>query len=356
MAAAADSRVAKLASKLYDACADTFDPDTLFYQPDLLDLDVVPKGDVALLLQCTQSLVDQKLFRLHQSQNRIGWKVIAREDAEKLSSLNADEALVYNVVHSTGRSGVWVRNIQHRTNLHKSILDRCLKSLEGKNYIKSIHNVRAPNRKMYMLSGLAPNEDVTGGAWFTDGVLDTNFINTVAGFIEYTVSRKSWYEVTVDRERGRSAKRVKTATGKAEVNGETPKRTFIPYPMNYKGYPSVEDITKAVNESCITPVQLHSESVIQLLQMLCYDKKLVALGEGRSYKSVKNPDIIKALQARKNPTEGGDPAPLDILGKNGMTESPCGPCPNFKLCSPGAAISPETCEYFDPWKEKVLGF
>lgn len=81
--AAAESRVAKLASKLYDACADNFDPDTLLYQPDLLDLEVVPKGDVTLLLQCTQSLVDQRLFRLHQGQNRIGWKLIPREDAEK---------------------------------------------------------------------------------------------------------------------------------------------------------------------------------------------------------------------------------------------------------------------------------
>lgn len=204
-----------------------------------------------------------------------------------------------------------------------------------------------------MLSGLAPNEDVTGGAWFTDGVLDTNFINTVAGFIEYTVSRKSWYEVSADR--GRSAKRVKTATGKAEVNADSAKRTFIPYPMNYKGYPSVDDITRAVNESGITPVQLHEESIVQLLQMLCYDKKLVSMNEGQFYKSFKNPDVVKATQSRKPPGDD-DPAPLDLLGKNGMTESPCGPCPNFKLCSPGAAISPETCEYFDPWKEKVLGF
>lgn len=270
----------------------------------------------------------------------------------RLQSLSPDESLVYNVIHSTGRSGIWVRHIMSRTNLHKSILDRALKSLEGRNYIKSIHNVKSPNRKMYMLSGLAPNEDVTGGAWFTDGVLDTNFINTVAGFIEYTVSRKSWYEVPADR--GRSAKRVKTATGKADV--DSGKKTFIPYPMNYKGYPSVEDITREVNESGITPVQLHSDSVIQLLQMLCFDKKLVSLSEGQFYKSVKNPNIILANQARKPNGEGGDPAPLDLLGKNGMTESPCGPCPNFKLCSPGAAISPETCEYFDPWKEKVLGF
>ncbi|KAJ6151778.1 hypothetical protein N7470_006906 [Penicillium chermesinum] len=48
--------------------------------------------------------------------------------------------------------------------------------------------------------------------------------------------------------------------------------------------------------------------------------------------------------------------PVKSLGENGMTEGPCGRCPSFRLCSPGAAISPETCEYFDPWMQNVLGF
>lgn len=82
--ASAGSRVAELAQKLYDACIEQFDEDHLFYQQDLLGLGVIPKGDVALLLQCTQSLVDQKLFRLLQDKNdRLAWKIISQEDAEK---------------------------------------------------------------------------------------------------------------------------------------------------------------------------------------------------------------------------------------------------------------------------------
>lgn len=82
--ASAASRVTELAQKLYDACLENFDTDHLFYQHDLLSLGVIPKDDVALLLQCTQSLVDQKLFRLHQDKNdRLTWKIISREDAEK---------------------------------------------------------------------------------------------------------------------------------------------------------------------------------------------------------------------------------------------------------------------------------
>ncbi|KAJ5929786.1 hypothetical protein N7454_006736 [Penicillium verhagenii] len=353
--AAAGSRVKELASQLYDACADQFEADHSFYQQDLLSVSVIPNNDVSLLLECAQSLVNQKLFRLLEGQNkRLVWRIVAREDAEKLQNLSDDEGLVFGVIHSSGRSGVWIRNIQTRTNLHKSILDRCLKALEGKNYIKTVHNVKHPTKKMYMLAGLAPSEDVTGGAWFTDGVLDANFINSVAGYIEYTVSRKSWYEGPADR--GRSNKRIKTISGKVDIKPEPTEKCFLPYPANYPGYPTPEAITRAVNESGITPVQLTPESIIQLLNMLCFDKKLVALNDGKYYKSLKNPEAVKANQARK-PLDGGEePRSSRDLGKNGMTESPCGPCPSFRLCTPGGAISPETCEYFDPWFEKNLGF
>lgn len=73
-----------LAAKLYDECLNTFPADYFFYQQDLLGLGVIPKDDIAVLLQCAQSLVDQKLFRLHQGKNdRLAWKLISREDAEK---------------------------------------------------------------------------------------------------------------------------------------------------------------------------------------------------------------------------------------------------------------------------------
>jgi DNA-directed RNA polymerase III subunit RPC6 len=198
---------------------------------------------------------------------------------------------------------------------------------------------------MYMLAGLAPSEDVTGGAWFTDGVLDENFINVVSGFIEFSVSKKSWYEVPAS-DKSRS-KRLKTAGGSVTVKKESGQREYLPYPPGYKGYPTISDLTAAVNQSGITPVRLGEESVTQLLEMLCYDNKLVALNNGEYYKSVKNPEEVKARQARK-PDE--DPSATDDrLVRNGMTEVPCGQCPVFNLCVPGGAVSPENCEYFETW-------
>lgn len=82
--ASAGSRSAELAAKLYDACLEQFEPDQLLNQQDLFGLGVIPKDELSLLLQVTQSLVDQKLFRTHQVQGgRLAWKLISREDAEK---------------------------------------------------------------------------------------------------------------------------------------------------------------------------------------------------------------------------------------------------------------------------------
>jgi len=75
---------AAIASKLYEECRNNYDPDQLFYQQDLLNMGVIPGNDLSLLLQCTQWLVDQKLFRLlHGKDDRLAWKVISQEDAEK---------------------------------------------------------------------------------------------------------------------------------------------------------------------------------------------------------------------------------------------------------------------------------
>ncbi|KAJ5558035.1 RNA polymerase Rpc34 [Penicillium sp. DV-2018c] len=349
--ASAGSQVSELASKLYDACVNEFSRDHLFYQNDFLNLKVIPKNDVSLLLECTQSLVNQNLFRLLQKDGKLTWKLIDREDAEKLRNLTPDEAMVYNVIHSTERTGIWVRHIGNRTNLHKSILDRCLKSLEGKNYIKSLHNVKYPSRKMYMLAGLAPSEEVTGGAWFTDGVLDATFIGTIATFIEFKVAELSWYKVPAAE---RKNKRIKTASGKADVKSH--EKNYLPYPHGYTGYPNVQVISQQLHESNLTPVHLSDESLIQLLDTLCYDNKIVALNNGEYYRALRNPDEIKAERERKKLEETNPSEENQQIVKNGMTEAPCGSCPVFRLCSPGSAVSPETCEYFDPWLDKALSF
>jgi DNA-directed RNA polymerase III subunit RPC6 len=73
----------ELQTALYTACRHQFPPDKLLSQVDLLKLKVMPDDSLEILLQCVQGLIDQNLFRLHSINDRIAWKVIKEEDAEK---------------------------------------------------------------------------------------------------------------------------------------------------------------------------------------------------------------------------------------------------------------------------------
>ncbi|PGH08687.1 hypothetical protein AJ80_07808 [Polytolypa hystricis UAMH7299] len=346
----------ELASTLYTRCVADFPLDHLFYQKDLLSVGVIPNDDLGLLMRCVQSLVDQSLLRLLQGKDdRLAWKIIDQSDAEKLQNLNSEERLIYGVVHSTGRSGVWTQTIRSRTGLHQTIVNRCLKSLEKKNYIKSVRNVKYPQRKMYMLAGLQPSEDVTGGAWFTDGVLDADFIRGLGGWIEHWVSSRSFYDPAAAADR-HNKKRQKTMARPSE---ET---QYLPYLPSYSGYPTVADITNAINSSGLTPVTMGEASTAQLLEMLCYDGKLISLRDGAAYKSVKRPNQISlqrdlGLQGPGGAEQGQEGQEEELsLGPNAMTEAPCGRCPVFALCQEGGPVNAENCEYFGDWLKKALAF
>ena len=80
-----------------------------------------------------------------------------------------------------------------KTELHQTVIDRCLKSLVQKQLIKSVKGVKVyrglfyficvyspplkyPTRRIYMMAHLEPSVELTGGPWYTDNELDTDFI------------------------------------------------------------------------------------------------------------------------------------------------------------------------------------
>jgi DNA-binding MarR family transcriptional regulator len=62
-------------------------------------------------------------------------------------------------------SGVWTKDMKIRTNLAQPQITKILKTLEGRNLIKSVKSVNNPSRKLYMLFELEPSREITGGAW-----------------------------------------------------------------------------------------------------------------------------------------------------------------------------------------------
>jgi DNA-directed RNA polymerase III subunit RPC6 len=221
-------------------------------------------------------------------------------------------------------------------------MNRCLKTLEQRSLIKIIKSVKYPTRKIYMLASLTPSDDITGGPWFTDSELDGEFISTLLNMLERFITAKSFHHAPHKS----LAKRRKSMT-KAEVDSalhaahiqRNDKRgaNLLPFPHDYQGYPSLEEITKWVAKSNVisSGTVLQTQDISQLLQVLCFDGRVEKISGGLSgvvYKAVRPEAVLKGENSG-----------------NGFTETPCGRCPVFNLCEEGGPVSASNCVYFNKW-------
>ncbi|KAI4124843.1 MAG: hypothetical protein LQ338_004597 [Usnochroma carphineum] len=359
----------EIKTALYARCA-CFPADTIFSQDDLLDLGIIPKNDLNNLLQCTKKLTQEGLFKLLSREGRAVWRVVKKEDAQKYKTLSADEALVYSLIESASREGIWSRILRSKSGLHMTIMTRCLKALEGKSYIKQIKTVKFPQRKTYMLAGLQPSEDVTGGPFYTDGVLDDEFVHQMAKWAERYIVGRSWYQRSPSdpRYQHQAAKTSSTHHQPAAKQKLEAKRNFalersssisnkhkelLPFPPGYMGYPTIPEITKAINGSGLSAVVMKEVEMKQLLDILVWDGRVEKNRLTGGYKAVKQAALAVLSGKARTDEEGGgvDETEGRIEGESALTEAPCGKCPVLGFCEEEGPVNARTCEYFAEWLE-----
>lgn len=248
---------------------------------------------------------------------------------------------MYSYIEASAREGIWTRTLKLRTNLHQTLVNRALKALEAKNYIKPIKSVKFPTRKYYMLASLQPSEDVTGGPWFTDGVLDEEFIYQMSAWAEKYIRGRSWVhsssklgekktKMTQAQAEDARAQELELKRHQSKVRGGV----MLPLPPGWRRYPTVPEITKELNASGFSGVVMRESEMQTLLDVLCYDGRVTKVMDGEGYKTV-----------RQSTTDDTG------LAGNGLTEAPCGRCPVFNLCEEGGPVDASNCEYFQAWLE-----
>lgn len=216
-------------------------------------------------------------------------------------------------------------------------MNRAIKALESKNYIKSIKTVKFPTRKTYILAKLQPSEDVTGGPFYTDGVLDEEFVLQMSFWTERYVIGRSWWhsplpefskrKKDLSRMTQKQAEELRAEEMQRRGPGRERSKVMLPMPPGYKGYPTISEITKAINASELSGVVMKSSEMQQLVDILCWDGRLEKIRGGKAYRAVR--------------VLGG--------GENGLTEAPCGRCPVLDLCDEDGPVTARTCEYFQEW-------
>ncbi|ORZ24721.1 RNA polymerase Rpc34 [Absidia repens] len=227
-------------------------------------------------------------------------RAIDLRDAEKASRLNDEQRLVYNAIRATGGDGIWTKDLKKKTNLHTIVLNRTLKTLEQKQEIKSVKHVKYPTRKIYMLFDTTPSSEVTGGAWYTDQELDTDFIDSLkAACLKYILARSFPRNESV--------------------------RDAV-YGPDYEHYPTANEVRRFITESRISSIDLSIKDIGSLLDVLVYDGEVE-----------KRLPFMASRKTRSHlPTEA-------------LTETPCGRCTVFTFCKEDGPISPFSCEYFKTW-------
>ena len=82
---ASRAEIAALKEEVYKACVPfaADDPKLIFRQSDIIDLDIIPNGNLQAVLDVTQSLLNEKLFKVVHDTLGMGWKLRTADEAKK---------------------------------------------------------------------------------------------------------------------------------------------------------------------------------------------------------------------------------------------------------------------------------
>ncbi|KAJ3506232.1 hypothetical protein NLJ89_g6984 [Agrocybe chaxingu] len=191
------------------------------------------------------------LFKgLKSSSGHVSFRAVSKEEITATKGLTGEENLVLGHIKSSGNEGIWTKHLKAKTSLHQTVIDRCLKTLTQKRLIKRVQSVQHITRKIYMLEGLEPSIALTGGPWYTDNELDTEFIQNLTDACYKLISDISF------------PKRRNSAEG-------------VLYPISHAPqYPTAENIRESLRKARLTETELTAEHVEMLLNVLILDGKI----------------------------------------------------------------------------------
>lgn len=249
--------------------------------------------------------------------------------------------MAYSYIETAGREGIWVKSLRLKLNMHLSVLNRALKTMEGKDLIKQTKTVKFPSRKLYMLKHLQESEAATGGAFYTDGALDEEFIEVLSEWTErYIIGRSWWHSPMSDeskkKDKGKLSREQAERLREHELErghvGRLQSHGMLPMPPGYQGYPTVAEITRAINASGFSQVTMRQAEMSQLLNVLGWDGKIESVLNGKGYRAIR-----RVAQRDDN----------DV--RTALPEAPCCRCPVFDICEDDGPVNAKTCEYFEDW-------
>ncbi|KAF9224757.1 hypothetical protein BS17DRAFT_778990 [Gyrodon lividus] len=203
-------------------------------------------------------LLGAGMFKVMTSAGGVSaFRAVMKKEMDVKKDMSGEEAMVLSHIQASRNEGIWTKHLKAKTELHQTVIDRCLKSLVQKQLVKSIKAVRHPTRKIYMLAHLEPSVELTGGPWYTDNELDTEFIKLLSTACLHYIRDRSF-----PKQPGKSGKRSSQSQQRLYAIGAAP------------SYPSAQQIQHFLSKSKITETELGVEHIEMLLRVLELDGEI----------------------------------------------------------------------------------
>ncbi|KAI9061468.1 RNA polymerase Rpc34 [Trametes sanguinea] len=362
-------------------------PEKVISQQEIDTLEPRPAERVAAI----NFLLGTGLFAVLSGKgSKLLYRAVAQDVLEVKKGLTEDETLVLDRIRAAGNQGIWTKHIKAQTQLHQTVVDKCLKSLTQKQLVKTVPDVRHPTRKIYMLVNVQPAVELTGGPWYTDKELDTEFIKLLSDVCLKIVQDRS--------------------TPKA-IPGEGNRGRRL-YPLSYSPYPTANQVLDS-NPDQKGSIQSRKRSYAE--SSASEDEgpprkrrrsggarrdakgKRRTWSPGRTDEDSEHSDSESSMPAGRKrrrgsasdgPTShqseseddqpsrkrhrslsrhdfGSDPSAFYALSdtgghvvyravqeervKLGLGQTPCVVCPTFDFCKSGGPVNPQECAYYDSW-------
>ena len=131
-----------------------------------------------------------RLVSFVRPNGKLSFQLQSADEAAKLAGLSAEDRLVYQEVERTSTAGISTKELKARANLQTQQLARVLKKLEARKLIQHVKSVASKNKKVYLLAGLEPTREITGGSFYSGVEFDHELIRVLAQYALAFIQRK----------------------------------------------------------------------------------------------------------------------------------------------------------------------
>ncbi|GAA5963772.1 hypothetical protein JCM21900_000826 [Sporobolomyces salmonicolor] len=210
------------------------------------------------------SLLRKNLLQmLRTASGTILFRFLKKEEAKAMGSMDSEEKLVLDHIKDAGNLGIWTKTLTTKTGLPRTTITKVLKILEGRKAIKTVKSVKNPTRKIYMIAGLQPSVELTGGPWFTDNELDTELVDQL---------KKCAYKYLHDHSVPKSSTFVDPSSHPSDDSKPATVKYRPIYPVTTTPYlPTVKQVLDFITGLEVAAVELLPEHVAALLDLMVYD-------------------------------------------------------------------------------------